>query len=188
MVHFEAAQNAMVYEYRVDFYPQTWSARLRPKLIEKIEQHFPGPYLFDFDNLFLAVQLPKEVGCRTLIDNVKSVRYIRLVLGTRLLCGFAFQSRSEVQVDCAPSDAEPRQREQRADEPGRSRVRKSTLVTVSQSVKIKRVDSYPCGKFVTYMLNVVSQVGNGAEVRADRSQSLRSKQASPVEGREHAGT
>lgn len=60
VVHFDAEPTAMVYEYRVDFYPQTWSSRLRPKLISKIEQNFPGPYLFDFENLFLAVKLPNE--------------------------------------------------------------------------------------------------------------------------------
>jgi hypothetical protein len=62
VVHFEADPMAMVYEYRVDFYPQTWSAPLRAKLIGLIEGQLPGPYLFDFDNLFLAAELPREVS------------------------------------------------------------------------------------------------------------------------------
>ncbi|OQV19385.1 Protein argonaute-3 [Hypsibius exemplaris] len=61
VVHFDADPKAMVYEYRVDFYPQTWSPRLRPKLIEKIQDQLPGVYLFDFDNLFTSTELAREV-------------------------------------------------------------------------------------------------------------------------------
>ncbi|XP_055330030.1 piwi-like protein Ago3 [Paramacrobiotus metropolitanus] len=60
-VHFQAAPESMVYEYRVDFEPQLWSARLRIKLIESLANRLPPTYLFDFDNLFLSQRLPNEV-------------------------------------------------------------------------------------------------------------------------------